>query len=136
MKVFLQIFFISILLLTGCSSSKIGRQYDFIEPNASVKSDVGYLKIYTINYEQRGQYADDPAYDVYKGYTIFKRNGDYVKDVEKSYRKPELVRLNEGEYIIVAELHKNIINSFTIEIEKGSVLEINKDMIDNPYAMK
>ncbi len=137
MKIILSIVLLSgIISLFGCGSSNIGSQYKFIKPNASVKSGIGYLKIYTFKSEEKSGYADDPVYEVYNGYTIYTRNGDYVRDVEKSYRAPELVKLKEGEYIIVAELYKNIIQSFRVEIEKGKILEIDKSMIENPIASK
>jgi hypothetical protein len=46
------------------------------------------------------------------------------------------VKLREGEYIIVAELQKNIINSFLVKIEEGKMLEIDGSMVDNPLASK
>jgi hypothetical protein len=133
-SIYLLIIIPGLLFLFGCSSYNIGRQYKFIEPNASANSNIGYLKIYTFKSEEKLDFADDPVNEVFKGYTIYSKSGDYVEDVKKSYGKPAVVKLKEGEYIVVAELHKNIINSFFIKVEKGKVLEIDKNMIQNPVA--
>lgn len=119
------------LLITSCRSSDIGRKYDFIEPNSKINSDIGYLKIYTFSYEEKGVYSYDPDREVYKGYTIYTLAGDYLMDVEKAYEVPELIKLPAGEYIVVAEFQKNIINSFPIKIESGKILEIDKDMLED-----
>lgn len=44
------------------------------------------------------------------------------------------MKLKEGEYIVVAELQKNIINSFLVKIEEGKMLEIDSDSVENPLA--
>jgi hypothetical protein len=126
-----------LLTLVSCSNTNnIGRQYGFIEPNTKVNSDIGYLRIFTFSYEEKGDYQNDGEEEVYKGYTVYTLTGDYCMDVEKSNKKPELVKLPAGEYIVIAELHKNIIHSFSINIERGKILEIDKSMIENPYASK
>lgn len=125
-----------LLFITGCANKDIGQQYKFIEPNAKVNTDIGYLKIYTINYKEKGTAWDDPVSVVYKGYTIYTTRGDLVLDVKKAYVEPKLVRLKEGEYIVIAELHKNIVNSFPVKIEIGKLLEVDKSMIENPFASK
>src|SRR3989339_770796 len=125
---FFSLTIICLFVLTSCATDNIGQHYKFLEPNADVKSDIGFLKIYTLNYKEKGDYADDPVYNIYNP------EGEYVMDVKKAYNKPELVKLKTGEYIVIAELHKNVLNSFTIEIEKGKILEINESMIKNPYA--
>ena len=131
---FSSLIILCLFVLTSCATDNIGQHYKFLEPNADVKSDIGFLKIYTLNYKEKGDCADDPVYNIYKGYTIYTPEGEYVMDVKKAYNKPELVKLKTGEYIVIAELHKNVLNSFTIEIEKGKILEINESMIKNPYA--
>lgn len=137
MKTLISTFSIAILLLfIGCSSSDIGHQYDYIEPNTDLNNQIGYLKVFTDTYEEKGIYAEDPAYEVYKGYSIYTKNGDFLRDVEKSYQTPKLVRLKEGEYVIIAELHKNVVQSFLISIEKGKMLEIDQSMVQNPLAIK
>jgi hypothetical protein len=127
---------IFIFLFTSCSSSNVGVQYGFLEPNTEISSNIGYVKIYSYNYQEKGHASDDPAYKVYKGYTIYTRSGEYIMDVKKSYIEPRLVKLDAGEYIIIAELRKNIINSFPVKIEKGNIIEINADMIEDPFTSK
>jgi hypothetical protein len=124
----------NLLFLLGCAGSQIGRQYGFKNPDVEIKSDAGYLQVYTYREKEKSDYPDDPVYDVYKGYTIYSKSGDYVEDVKKSYRNPPLVKLKEGDYIVVAELRKNIINSFLVKIEEGKVLEIDGSMVENPIA--
>jgi len=75
---------------------------------------------------------DEIPSDVYNGYTIYTKNGDYVMDVEKSFCEPALVKLTSREYIVAAELHRFIIQSFLVNIEKGKIVEIDKDMIEDP----
>jgi hypothetical protein len=70
----------------------------------------------------------------YKGYTIYSKTGDYIGDIKKSYGNPPQVKLKEGEYIVVAELQKNIINSFLVKIEEGKMLEIDGSMVESPLA--
>lgn len=104
--------------LLSCSSSNIGHQYDYMEPNTAINNNTGFLKIYTVKYEEKKNYSDDASYEVFKGYSIYSKNGDFIKDVEKSYQTPKQVRLEEGGYVIIAELYKNVIQSFIISIEK------------------
>jgi len=129
-------FTLTVFLFIGCSSSKIGKQYEFVEPNTNVNNDIGYLKVHTITYEEKGDFAGDPVYEVYKGYTIYSKNGDYVMDVTKSYWKPEMVKLKKGDYIVIAEIYKNIIHSFPVSIDKGKIIEVDKSMIEYPLAVK
>ena len=137
MKTLISAFFVaSLLLLVGCSSSNIGHQYNYLEPNSNVNNNVGYLKISTDKYKEKGIYSEDPVNEVYKGYSIYTTTGDFITDVEKSYQTPKLVRLEEGEYVVIAELHKNVVQSFVISIEKGKILEIDKSMVKNPLAME
>lgn len=138
MKTFISAIFISFLfVLFGCSSSEnIGHKYDYIEPNTALDNNIGYLKIFTDKIMEKVHYDQDASYEVYKGYSIYKRNGDFVKDIGKSYHLPKLVKLEEGDYVIIAELYKNIIQSFKISIEKGKILEIDKNMVDNPIAIR
>jgi hypothetical protein len=67
---------------------------------------------------------------IYKGYSIYKRNGDYVLDVRKTLGQPELVKLEEGEYVVIAELQKNIVHSFIVQIQPGKILEIDKFILE------
>jgi len=137
MKTLISTIFITILLLFfGCSSSGIGHKYDYMEPNSGLSYHVGYLKVFTDTYKERGAYAEDPVYEVYKGYSIYTKDGDFLMDVGKSYQAPKLVRLEEGEYVIIAELHKNVVQSFKVSIEKGKMLEIDQSMLQNPLAME
>jgi hypothetical protein len=138
MKTLISALFVTILLIIfGCgNSSNLGSKYDFMEPNTSLNNNVGYLKVLTDTYKEKGEYGEDPADEVYKGYSIYTRNGDFIKDVEKSYRAPRLVRLDEGKYVVIAELQKNIVQSFAVSIEKGKMIEVDKSMIKNPLAME
>ena len=137
MKTFISAIFVTFLLtLIGCSSSNIGYRYDYMEPNTNVDNNIGYLKVFTDKYKEKGIYGEDPANEVYKGYSIYKKNGDLLMDVEKSYQTPKLVRLDKGEYVVIAELHKNVVQSFIVSIEKGKMLEIDKSMVKNPLAME
>lgn len=137
MKTLLSALFVtSLLLLVGCSSSNIGHKYNYLEPNTNVNNNIGYLKVFTDKYKEKGMYGEDPANEVYKGYSIYTTNGDFITDVEKSYQIPKLVRLEEGEYVVIAELHKNVVQSFLISVEKGKMLEIDKSMVKNPLAME
>ena len=125
---------ISALALASCATnSNVGQHYKFLEPNIKVDGENGFLKIYTFSYREKGEYVDDPQYNVYKGYTVYTSNGEYIMDIKKSYNNPKLVTLKAGKYIVIAELHKNIINSFTIEIEKGKILEVDENIVANPY---
>ncbi|MEJ2613427.1 MAG: hypothetical protein P8Z35_00560 [Ignavibacteriaceae bacterium] len=136
MKTLLSALFVaSLLLLVGCSSSNLGHKYNYLEPNTNINNNVGYLKVFTDKYKEKGIYGEDPANEVYKGYSIYTTNGDFITDVEKSYEIPKLVRLEEGEYVVIAELHKNVVQSFVVSVEKGKMLEIDKSMVKNPLAM-
>jgi hypothetical protein len=134
--VFSAITFLFILILSSCATPDTGKKYEFIEPNSLLNVDEGYLKVFTCKIKEKGGAWDDPVYDVYKGYTIYTREGEYIMDINRSYEKPELVKLEAGEYIIIAELHKNIINSFSVKIQRGKILAIDKSMVENPYASK
>lgn len=137
MKTFLSAIFVSLLLfLTGCSISNIGHKYDYLVPNTDVNNNIGYLRVFTDQYKENGIYGEDPANEVYKGYSIYTKNGDFLMDVEKSYEMPKIVRLNEGKYVVIAELHKNVVQSFVVTIEKGKMFEIDKTMVKNPLAME
>lgn len=138
MKTFISTIFVTfLLLLIGCSSSSdIGYKYDYMEPNTDFNNNIGYLKVFTDKYKEMGIYGEDPANEVYKGYSIYTKNGDFLRDVEKSYQAPKLVRLDEGKYVVIAELHKNVVQSFLVSIEKGKMLEIDKSMVKNPLAME
>ena len=131
-SVILAIFLFSFI---SCSTSNIVHNYEYMKPNANVNNNLGYLKIYTAKYEEKGQFADDPIKEFYKGYSIYSKKGDFIKDVKKSYETPELVRLEEGEYVVVAELHKKVVQSFLINIEKGNLLEIDESMFERPLAV-
>ncbi len=137
MRTLLSLFIlVSIIFFTSCGGSNINEQNVFIEPNSKLESNLGYLKVYTYSFEEKGDYQDDPVYEVYKGYSIYTVNGDHISDVEKSYEEPELVKLPAGEYIVVAEMNKNILNSFIAKVEKGKILEIDESMIKNSIATK
>ena len=122
------------LFLIGCASSAESRLYEFKKPDSVIKNDTGYLQVYTCKVKEKSDYPDNPVYHVYKGYTIYSKSGDFVRDVAKSFKNPPFVKLKEGEYIVVAELQKNIINSFKVKIEEGKVLEIDNGSIENPLA--
>ena len=122
------------LFVVGCGTADIGKHYDFIEPNTTIESNIGFLKIHTFKYTESGEYADDAVRDVFKGYTVYTKSGEYVQDVNKSYMVPGVTKLPVGEYIVVAELYKNIVSSFPVKIEKGKMLEIDDSMIVNPLA--
>jgi hypothetical protein len=66
--IFSAIVLLTLFAVTSCSNPNIGKQYKFIEPNTKVDSDIGYLKIYTFNYAEKGIAWDDPVSDVYKYY--------------------------------------------------------------------
>ena len=138
MKTFISAIFVTfLLLLIGCSSSSdIGYKYDYMEPNTDLNNNIGYLKVFTDKYKEKGTYSEDPANEVYKGYSIYSKNGDFIRDVEKSYQTPELVKLEEGEYVVIAELHRNVVQSFLVSLEKGKMIEVDKTMVQNPVAME
>ncbi|MGE5859160.1 MAG: hypothetical protein ACM34J_01305 [Ignavibacteria bacterium] len=125
---------LSLLLLTGCSTTQIGRQYGFKNPDVKIKNDIGYLQVFTYREKEKTDYPDDPVYVAYKGYTIYSKTGDYIEDIKKSFGNLPQVKLKEGEYIVVAELQKNIINSFLVKIEEGKMIEIDSDSVENPLA--
>jgi hypothetical protein len=58
------------LLLSGCGSTQIGRQYEFREPDVTIASDIGYLVVETDKIKTK-DFSDDAEYDVFKGYTIY-----------------------------------------------------------------
>jgi hypothetical protein len=136
MKIFISLIFVPFLFFfISCSASNIVHNYDYIKPNADINiKNIGFLKIYTCKYEEEGNYSEDPPSVFYKGYSIYSINGDFIRDVEKT-DEPVLVRLEEGKYVIVAELHKNVVQSFLINIETGKLVEIDKSMVKNPIAM-
>jgi hypothetical protein len=119
-----------LLLLTYCSSNEQVFHYNFIKPESQVVNNTGYLKIYTQSFEEKGSYSDDPVYYAYKSYSIYTTKGEHVLDVEKSIEKPAIVKLPAGEYVIVSETKKNSIDSFSVMIESGKILEISNDDID------
>jgi hypothetical protein len=130
---FLKVIMLSLagfLFFSGCGISNIGRQYEFFEPNSAVAGNIGYLKIFTFNYVEKNEFDDYPMTSIYKGYSIYKRNGDYVLDVRKTLGQPELVKLEEGEYVVIAELQKNIVHSFIVQIQPGKILEIDKFILE------
>lgn len=120
------------LLLSDCGSTHIGRQYEFREPDVTIASDVGYLVVETDRIKAK-DFSDDVEYDVFKGYSIYTPQGIYVIDVPKSNLSAVRVKLKAGDYIVVAEMHKNVIQSFTVKVEKGKMLEIDKSMIENLF---
>jgi hypothetical protein len=120
-----------LMLFIGCSTSNIGSKYEFKEPDSSINSDIGYLKIYTSHYEETGYFSEDPPYKLFKGYSVYIKDGDLVKNIDKSINQPNVVKLPKSEYVLVAELEKNIVNSFTVKIEKGKLLEINSGNLEN-----
>ena len=126
-SVILAIFLFSFI---SCSTSNYLHNYEYMKPNANVNNCIGYLKIFTVKYEGKGDYAEDPLTEFYKGYSIYSKNGDFIKDVKKSDETPVLVRLEEGEYVVVAELHKNVVQSFLINVEKGKLLEIDESNVE------
>lgn len=135
MKLIISVTVVFIFLnIFGCGNSNIGRQYDFMHPNSSVKSNFGYLKVFTFKYVEKDGFPSDHGYYVHKGYSVYSKFGDLILDVNRVYGQPEIVKLSEGEYIVVAELFKNIINSFPIVIEKGKILEIDDTMIEYPLS--
>lgn len=135
MKIFISaILLLTFLFVSGCGNSNIGRQFDFIYPNASVDSNIGYLKVFTFKYEEKDSFSDDPVYNVYKGYSVYSKFGDFILDVRKAYGQPEIVKLPIGEYIVIAELFKNITHSFPITIERGRILEVDDTMIKYPLS--
>lgn len=119
-----------IVLITGCGTAEIGRQYEFIEPNVKVHSHLGYLKIFTHSYYEKGDYPEDPSLLTYKGHTIISKDGNYVLDVKKTHDAPPLIKLGAGTYIVSAELKEHVVYSFQTLIEQGKILEIDKSMID------
>ena len=138
MKTFIFIIFVMLIFsLVSCSTSNIVHQYNYTKPNTNISnSNIGYLEVFTAKSLEKGSYAEDPASEVYKGYSIYSKNGDFIRDVEKSYFNPELVRLEEGDYVVVAELYKNVVQSFNITIEKGKLLTVDKSMVEKPLAME
>jgi hypothetical protein len=122
------------LIVSGCGNSKIGRQYDFIYPNTSVNSNFGYLKVFTVKYVEKDSFSKDQDYYFHKGYSVYSKFGDLILDVNKAYGQPEIVKLPEGEYIVIAELFKHITNSFPVVIEKGRILEVDDSMIEYPLS--
>ncbi len=130
MKALLSLFAF-LFLFVSCSSFKIIRQYEYRQPGISINSNVGFLKIYTDTYFESGQYGEDVPYEVYKGYSIYTKNGNFVKDVGQSYYSPQQVKLVEGSYVIVAELNKNGTQSFTVSIEKGKITVVDKSLLES-----
>ncbi len=131
-SVILTIFLFSFI---SCSTTNFIHNYEYMKPNANVNNNIGYLKIFTAKFEEKGQFADDPIKEFYKGYSIYSTNGDFIRDVKNSYETPALVLLEEGEYVVVAELHKNVVQSFLIIVEKGKMLEIDESMVEEPLAV-
>lgn len=117
---------------SACSSAGIGRQYEFREPAGQVTSDLGYLVIATDKMKAK-EYSDDVEYEVFKGYSIYTPKGIHVMEIPKTSQSPLRVKLKEGKYIIVAEMYKNVVQSFSIKIEKGKILEVDKNMIENLF---
>lgn len=117
---------------SACSSAGIGRQYEFREPAGRVTSDIGYLVVTTDKMKVK-EYSDDVEYEVYKGYTIYTSKGIFILDVPTADQSPARIKLKEGEYIIVAEMHKNVVQSFTVKIERGKIVEVDKNMIENLF---
>ncbi len=135
-KIISLIFVILFLLLAGCSTSNIIHRYNYIKPNTNISnSKTGYLEVFTAKFPEKGIYGEDPGLDVYKGYSIYTKEGKFIKDVKDSYIKPELVRLVEGEYVVVAEMYENFVQSFKITIERGKLLTIDNSMVKKPVAV-
>lgn len=127
---------IVVIVLAGffsaCSSAGIGRQYEFREPDGKITSDIGYLVVETDKTTIK-EYSDDTPYEVFKGYSIYTPQGIFVMDVLKSDISPRRIKLKEGEYIVVAEMHKNVVQSFAIKIERGKIVEVDNSMIENLF---
>lgn len=132
MKYLFGLFFFGVLLM-GCGTSQSGRQYEFRKPDITIASNVGYLVVETDKMKAK-DFSDDVEYEIFKGYSIYTPQGIHVMDVPKSNFSPVCVKLKADDYIIVAEMHNNIIQSFAIKIEKGKILKVNKSMVENSIS--
>lgn len=122
----------AIFIIAGCAGSKeMSITNSYITPNSKLNFNKGYLKIYTYNFDKPIEEIDNASTNMYKGYTVYNNSGSLVLNIPDSPSSPSVAKLNEGNYVVVAELQKGLLSSFEVTIEKGKVVEIDKSMIQN-----
>lgn len=120
----------AILFIAGCAGSEeMSITNKYITPNSKLNFNKGYLKIYTYKFDEKIEEIDNASINMYKGYTIYNNSGNLVLDIPDSPSSPFVAKLNEGNYVVVAEFQKGLLSSFNVKIEKGKVVEIDKSMI-------
>lgn len=126
------------LLISGCASSGNSGKFDYKTPEVAAKPKFGYLKIHTYSHlKEQLAYStesDEPETMVFAPYRIYGKDGALVKKVRSTEIAPATVKLPEGEYVIVAEMSKEKVRSFTVDLEPGIVLEVDATMLKNSFS--
>ena len=129
------LFLTLILFIAGCASSNNSRSFAFKTPEAAVKPEYGYLKIYTHSYSEEPRSfssdGDESEPIIYTPYKIYGKDGSLVKQVYSTEQTPLTVKLAKGEYVIVAEMSEGEESSYKVTIEPGLVLEVDSAMLEN-----
>jgi hypothetical protein len=82
----------------------------------------GYLIVHT--YAEQ-VYDDGITKSVYKPYKVYSETGKLI-NVNRSLEEPLTVKLQQGIYIVHAEMRSGIIEKFKVLIEGGKITEIEK----------
>lgn len=125
-----------VLFISGCASSPDTGKFAYKSPEATVKPEYGYLKVYTHSYPGKAFIVDldSEEYPVYTAYKIYRIGGQLVKAVESSNFKPATVKLAKGEYVVVAEMREGEVSSYSVTVEAGQVVEIDSAMLPNALS--
>lgn len=129
------LFLTLVLFISGWAFAGDSGQFTFKTPETAVKSEYGYLKIYTHSYFEEplsfSSDGEDPENIIYTAYKIYRKDGSLVKNVYSTEKTPVKVKLAKGEYVVVAKMSGEKVSSFSVNIEPGQVLEVEEKMLGN-----
>jgi hypothetical protein len=126
------ILFVSLVyFISGCAPSEFSGKFDYKIPETALNPEYGFLKVYTHSNPGLPISQDNEEYKIYTPYKIYMAEGRLVKQVRSSLDYPGIVKLEKGEYVIVAEMSEGIISSYCVSIEPGLVMEVDLAMLEN-----
>lgn len=127
------LFLTLVLFISGWAFAGDSEQFAFKTPETTVKSEYGYLKIYTHSYYKEplsfSSDGGDPQNIIYSPYKIYRKDGSLVKNVYSTEKTPLKVKLAKGEYVVVAKMSEEKVSSFAVNVEPGQVLEVDATML-------
>ena len=120
---------ISILLFIFFVSAKSFTQ-NKVTLSVPIKPLYGYLLVHTYSddeYDELGEVSREK----FKPYEIYNEEGELVLNVPAYYFNPEKIRLEEGIYLIQAEMEQRKIYYYRVKIEAGKVTEIDGEILES-----